>query len=321
MSTVNLYDVLNVPPNCKKSDIKKSYRILVKEFHPDQPTGNPEMFELIVHAYNILVNDKSRQTYDEYYQISQQSEMDHIKLKEKSDQFVKTQKISRIEKSEKDIENELKALQITFDNKHKYNRLDIDKISKQDADKRLNDIKLIREQEDIENVTEKLFDDDKIPLEKFNAVWDKIHKGSTDLIRHTGLPDPWNDMDETSKYGNIENYENLYVEDENMGTNEYSNVNYNVRSEDINNISGTNYTKQSLDPNYTKSLETLIKNREEETKILLDKEFNEFNTDQSCGGYGIFNKIGNISDKSSLNWDNSEDLHKKYKLLLETRKK
>ena len=50
MSTVNLYDVLNIEQDATKNQIKDAYIKLVKEFHPDKPKGDAEMFELITHA-------------------------------------------------------------------------------------------------------------------------------------------------------------------------------------------------------------------------------------------------------------------------------
>ena len=60
MASVNLYDVLKVENDATRKDIKSAYKLLVKEFHPDRPTGDKEMFELVTHAYNVLSNEGAR---------------------------------------------------------------------------------------------------------------------------------------------------------------------------------------------------------------------------------------------------------------------
>src|SRR4029079_7732954 len=84
MSTVNLYDVLDVSQDCTTKDIKNAYKKLVLEFHPDRMGGDEEMFELITHAYNILVNPVTRAEYDEIYLLSKQVDSSHFDLKSKS---------------------------------------------------------------------------------------------------------------------------------------------------------------------------------------------------------------------------------------------
>ena len=61
---MDLYDILNIPPNASKDDIIKSYRKLAKQYHPDKPNGNTEKFQQINYAYNILINDDTKVQYD-----------------------------------------------------------------------------------------------------------------------------------------------------------------------------------------------------------------------------------------------------------------
>ena len=77
MSTVNLYDVLDLEHDCTRKEIIHSYRKLVKQFHPDKPEGDTELFELINHAFEILSDKAKRSDYDELYKMSQQSGKKH----------------------------------------------------------------------------------------------------------------------------------------------------------------------------------------------------------------------------------------------------
>ena len=63
----DLYKTLGVAESADEAAIKKSYRKLAKEFHPDT-TGNDkkktERFKEIAEAYEVLGDSKKRQEYD-----------------------------------------------------------------------------------------------------------------------------------------------------------------------------------------------------------------------------------------------------------------
>ena len=69
MST--LYDTLCVPKTANAEQIKRTYRDLVKRFHPDLfPSGSVEQYQAgellrrIIAAYAVLSNPQKRSTYD-----------------------------------------------------------------------------------------------------------------------------------------------------------------------------------------------------------------------------------------------------------------
>lgn len=62
-----MYDLLEVPSNASKSEIKSAYRKLAFKYHPDKNPSNEECklkFQEISKAYQILINDESRRSYD-----------------------------------------------------------------------------------------------------------------------------------------------------------------------------------------------------------------------------------------------------------------
>lgn len=64
----NYYEILEVSETASTSEIKKSYRILAKKYHPDQNKGDKglvEKFNEINEAYTILSNEEDRKKYDE----------------------------------------------------------------------------------------------------------------------------------------------------------------------------------------------------------------------------------------------------------------
>jgi molecular chaperone DnaJ len=61
--------VLNVQKNASKDDIKKAYRKLAIQYHPDKNPGNKEAeekFKEATEAYEILGDDQKRSAYDQF---------------------------------------------------------------------------------------------------------------------------------------------------------------------------------------------------------------------------------------------------------------
>ena len=62
------YGVLGVPKNASAAEIKKAYRKLAQQFHPDANPGNTDAetrFKEIAAAYDVLGDEDKRKRYDE----------------------------------------------------------------------------------------------------------------------------------------------------------------------------------------------------------------------------------------------------------------
>lgn len=60
------YKTLNVEKSASKDDIKKAFRKLAHEYHPDKPTGNETKFKEVNEAYQVLSDDQKRAQYDRF---------------------------------------------------------------------------------------------------------------------------------------------------------------------------------------------------------------------------------------------------------------
>lgn len=63
--TTKFYDALGIDKNASGPDIKKAYRKLAIQHHPDKG-GDPEKFKEITKAYEVLSDSEKRSTYDKY---------------------------------------------------------------------------------------------------------------------------------------------------------------------------------------------------------------------------------------------------------------
>lgn len=62
----DLYKILDVQKNASKEDIKKAYRKLAHQYHPDKHGGDEKKFKEINEAYSVLSDDKKRAQYDRF---------------------------------------------------------------------------------------------------------------------------------------------------------------------------------------------------------------------------------------------------------------
>jgi molecular chaperone DnaJ len=62
---VNYYEVLGVPRNASRSEIKDAYRRLAKDRHPDRPGGSEADFSRLQEAHAVLSDPNRRRQHDE----------------------------------------------------------------------------------------------------------------------------------------------------------------------------------------------------------------------------------------------------------------
>jgi len=69
-TNMNLYQELELPANCSQEDIKRQYRTLAHQHHPDRG-GDAERFKRISIAYEVLSDTVRRAEYDRTGQFVQ----------------------------------------------------------------------------------------------------------------------------------------------------------------------------------------------------------------------------------------------------------
>ncbi len=69
MAKRDYYEVLGVQKGATKDDIKKAYRKLAIQYHPDKNPGNKEAeekFKEATEAYEVLSDDQKKSAYDQF---------------------------------------------------------------------------------------------------------------------------------------------------------------------------------------------------------------------------------------------------------------
>jgi len=62
------YQILGVSKSASQDEIKKAFRKLAHEYHPDKKSGNEAKFKEINEAYQVLGNEEKRKQYDQFGQ-------------------------------------------------------------------------------------------------------------------------------------------------------------------------------------------------------------------------------------------------------------
>ncbi len=66
MTKRDYYEVLGVAKNASADEIKKAFRRLAVQYHPDKEGGSEEKFKEINEAYEVLKDQSKRQRYDQF---------------------------------------------------------------------------------------------------------------------------------------------------------------------------------------------------------------------------------------------------------------
>lgn len=64
----DFYETLGVKKDASKDEIKKAFRKLAHQYHPDKQGGDEKKFKEVNEAYSVLSDDKKRSEYDTYGQ-------------------------------------------------------------------------------------------------------------------------------------------------------------------------------------------------------------------------------------------------------------
>jgi curved DNA-binding protein CbpA len=174
ISEIDLYEILNVNHKEDIKKIKKKYRKLVLKVHPDKPTGDKEVYELVNLSYTVLKNKKLRALYDSERKKFLQNNRSFEFLKKDSNNSKNNKPLTK-EEAKKEYSN----LESMYNDKHGYNIEDSEPISQSEMMKRLN--KLNYNRESFTNVAKSSMKKMNVSNADFNEIFIKDGIIDTDI--------------------------------------------------------------------------------------------------------------------------------------------
>jgi curved DNA-binding protein CbpA len=339
--TINLYEILGISHNATDKEIHKAYTTLSKKYHPDRPTGDSELFQLITNAFEILSNPDLKKRYDQINKHVKDTQNDFNSLREKSQAYQKSLKTVA------DSNDKLK-FQEQWDQLNRKHNFDESKASlaapsSKEAKQMYSELLNRRKFESEEDKPEQIFNNKEFDIKKFNEVFDALNQGSlmgSDIVAYD-TPSAWNGMagdgGSMVEYGAFDNMDDLYAENDNFGTErnaEYGKVNFTDNTylskqklskdrmeqllKDRTNY-GSYYDNHNVKgDNYYSDLKSRLAERERDTEIYNNMSINEYQK-QQFSNYGIFDQLGISFD--SLSIADTESVEEKYQRLLQDRNK
>lgn len=111
----DLYKILNVNFDATPDEIKQSYRVLVRQYHPDVVGENADSskFKEIQEAYEVLTNENTRKKYDVLHGFYREKirKQENTARKNKYDEYIK-----KAQKNANTAENFSKSINSALDN-------------------------------------------------------------------------------------------------------------------------------------------------------------------------------------------------------------
>ena len=210
----NLYEILNVSSDSSEHKIKKAFRNLIINFHPDKNNKTEEdIYYHIITANQILLNKESRQKYDNFLN---NTELNHFDLKKNFDK-INTSDVLVLE-SISNAKNNFNIKLEELNKKHNYN----DTINKKNILQNYD--KIIKEREISLNIPHVNIAN----VDEFNYKFE-LNK---DTGNHNNEIITVTEENKIASYNINDNYtsldlafNNLYIEGEMLNTNKYSSIN------------------------------------------------------------------------------------------------
>ena len=196
----NLYELLNLPIDCSINDVKKTFRKLIKQFHPDKITNIEEkLYYNITIANQILSNQESKDSYDKWL-IN--SNLNHGSLKSnfKNEQLNIKQFFPQ---TAEDAQIEFTKTNVILNNRHGNYKDDMRSISSIYKDKE-------RDRKELPSIKQENF----VNMKDFNEKFSE-RKGNgiynNQIVVHESVIIPYEGKN--SNFAEIKDFNNVYVKD------------------------------------------------------------------------------------------------------------
>jgi len=219
--TFDYYKILGVESTATLLEIKRAYQSKLKKLHPDkveQTKENKAKYKLLREAGDLLCDPHERKAYDMQKKMDSTTK-DFKAQKNSFKEFMKLQEQHMTDEDKAIAKLNFEQSIASMDRKHGYNKKDAEAITKEEHDRRMEDLKLQREQQDIELTHENIFEGREFNPSEFNKMFEKKKRRDEKRKKTTGglakIDDgiaAFNDFDGGSGGVGLDQYDKLYSE-------------------------------------------------------------------------------------------------------------
>lgn len=314
--TINFYEIMGVEPTATMKDIRKQYAKLVMKYHPDKnpDTHDTSLFELIQRAYETIGNEQKRKEYDFYVNnVEKARDSDFISMKAKFKEFNELAENEKKSKTKEQVKIDFDRAFNEMDARVKLDRTRLnEKLTQDEIKKRMSDLALQREQEDIELAPTRVFDPKNFNIGKFNAMFDAYKESGGmggEMTRHEDVG-AFNGFN--AGYTGVGGFNGGAFDDTEAETSMFGKVNFghenrlnmNKLRETVGEASYVHGHRSGRDTDdYQKSLRELMARHEKERDELIKQDVDKFDT--SNKKFQFMHEIG-VTD-NMLDWENNDE--------------
>jgi curved DNA-binding protein CbpA len=235
----NLYEILNISADASENKIKKAYKNLILNFHPDKNSEAEEDIYLhIIQANTILTNKEQRKYYDDY--LNKKAE-DHFDLKNSFKKNLNNTPIVNKEDAQKTFDEKINEL----NNKHNISSFSENNIKK-------NYDKIVREREQQLDIPK----EDIVDRNEFNS---KFENKKSEIIQINTQ----SDLTINNNYTSLDvAFDNLYIDGGGIATDKYTSLDTAFK---VHNVNNTNIEERNI--------ENAMKRYKDETELYNKPDF------------------------------------------------
>lgn len=236
----NLYEILNISPDASENKIRKAYKNLILNFHPDKNSDAEEDIYLhIIQANTILTNKEQRKNYDDF--LNKKSE-DHFDLKSNFKKNLNNIPVVNKVDAQKTFDEKINEL----NNKH-----NVSSFSENDIKKNYD--KILRERE-------QNFEIPKEDISDRNDFNSKFENKKSEIIQINTQ----SDLTINNNYTSLDvAFDNLYIDGGGVATDKYTSLDTAFK---VNNIN-TNIEGKTID------IDSAMKRYKDETELYNKPDF------------------------------------------------
>lgn len=214
------YKILGVKQTATQLEVKRAYQAKLKKLNPgrlDQSKEDKIKYKLLREAGELLTNPLQRKAYDMQRKVDQ-SHKDFDAQRDSFKEFIKLQEQNMTEEDRAIAKLNFERGKASFDQKHGYDRKDMDKVTKEECDRRAEDMDLHRKQQDIELLPDDVFKGRQFNPAEFNRMFEKKkrrdekRRGQGGLAKVNDGVSAFNDFDGGSGGVALDQYDNLYTD-------------------------------------------------------------------------------------------------------------